>query len=223
MKRTYLYGAVALVLLVGAAYFLFVQLRIFDVGDEKMVQNDPTDDPLAEETKNEDVGSVAEEGLEETNASGIRTYRHEVWGIEFQYPAQWGEVRTTLPNQLMITPQGADKHKILIYMSKAEPTGLRIDKIAYLQKDLDCRLELTTYRKLGDESFTIIHMRTMEEMLAQDDCNVLFESFPPERKDERANESHRYTLIFLEESEIPALMNDDYQKFKGMVNSFSGL
>ncbi len=80
MKRTYLYGAVALVLLVGAAYFLFVQLRIFDVGDEKMVQNDPTDDPLAEETKND--GSAQSNGASE----GYTEYRNESLGFALSLP-----------------------------------------------------------------------------------------------------------------------------------------
>ena len=157
----------------------------------------------------------------EIDTSDWQTYRNEELGFEFRYPQEWGEVRqSNILGQLRIASPESSFNKILINTNDLRPTGLRSDKLASLQDDLDCGFNLNTFRELSNGKFALIYMEKTENILKQNDCHSLVESLPVERKEKRTSTGHAYTVVYLDEHEIPEVMQEDYQEFKLFMESF---
>ncbi|GEM_PF-6229725 len=156
------------------------------------------------------------------DTSDWQTYRNEELGFEFRYPREWGEVTQSSPSQVRLALPGDYLNKARVTVNDSPLPDLSLEKIALLQVnfDIECNFYLITKRELQSGKLARISMEQTKNSLPQEQCQNLFENMSEDRKERKVVSPHAYTVVYLNEDEIPAIMQEDYQEFKLFIDSF---
>lgn len=155
-----------------------------------------------------------EDSTSQIDTSDWQTYRNEELGFEFKYPRGWGEIIQTTSSQL-------GNKKILVNINEFQRTDQQLKNLAHLQVEGEqCEFYLITSKELKNHKFASISMSQTKNRLLWEDCLTAFSTIPNERKERKVTSPHAYTIVYLDEHEVPEIMQEDYQEFKLFIDSF---